>query len=192
MEQDRALEVQHRAFGDFLALLAAASEGARLLQLDGITASVVPATPWRSMPNSVIYRDPSALEAAYDQLVGAYDGAGVNAWTVWAADFDPPAIELLSGRGHVFDGEPAAMVLDLAELGDPDLGDLDWDADSEIATLGAINDVAYGHEGAEGYARALVRRPEGLRLYQARADGPRAGRRRGGPRLRDLLRGDSP
>lgn len=173
MDRNRAHAIQLGGLADFVALMGGASDGARVIERDGVTAGVVPATPRRSIPNSVTYRDAAALAAAYDELASAYEDAETEAWTVWTPDFDREAIELLEGAGHEFDGKPAAMVLDLDELGDPDLGDLDWDADGSMQTFGALNDAAYGLDEGSGYAPGLVRRPEGLelRLYQARVGG---------------------
>jgi hypothetical protein len=45
----------------FCALLGEASSEARLLELDGVIASVVPAVPDRSIANSVMYERAEAL-----------------------------------------------------------------------------------------------------------------------------------
>ena len=35
------------------------------------------------------------------------------AWTVWVPEFDREAVELLEAAGHVFDGSPMAMSVEL-------------------------------------------------------------------------------
>jgi hypothetical protein len=57
----------------------------RALELDGVTAALVPATPDRSVINSVVYDNPELLEAALDDLAAAYEQAGIRAWTVLGA-----------------------------------------------------------------------------------------------------------
>jgi GNAT superfamily N-acetyltransferase len=53
---------------------------------------------------------------------------------------------------------------------------LDYALGASMPLLGEINDRAYGHEGADGYAPAFTRRPEtpSLRIYVARQDGEAA------------------
>jgi predicted GNAT family acetyltransferase len=173
-QQRPAAAIQRRALRDFLRWLGGASPGATTFEAPGVTAAIVPVTPERSIVNSVSFDDDAALEAAYDDLAAAYERHGVAAWTVWTPDFEEGAIALLTGKGHEFDGKPAAMTLDLAGFEPPDLGDLDWDSEASFAELGRLNDAAYGHAGRDdGYAPAMAgaggeRR---LRLYRARSEG---------------------
>ena len=121
-----------------------ASEGARVLEREGVVAAVVPAVPERSVVNSVTYRSAEDLEAAYDELAAAYDEIGAK-WTVWVRPGDDRAADLLEGRGHVGDAQPMGMVHDLAGLGRPPSGALpDWTADGELAVVGPLHDRAYG------------------------------------------------
>jgi GNAT superfamily N-acetyltransferase len=173
VDRDAALELQRQSMRDFVTLMGSCAPGSRLLERDGITASAVPATPGRSIPNSVTYTDPDVLLAGLAELAAFYDDAGIDAWTVWAPDFESETIAALEDAGHAFDGRPAAMVLDLTQLDESELGDLDWDAEASLELLGELNDRAYGHAPGEGYAAGWVRVPEGLdlRLFQARVDG---------------------
>ena len=168
--------IQTRALRDFLRWLGGASEGAAMWAAPGITAAVVPATPQRSLINSVVYEDVASLEAAYDGLVDAYAAAGVAGWTVWTPDHDADAISLLTGRGHAFDGEPVAMTLDLELFKPPDPGDLEWDADASFEELGRINDEAYGLVAPDGIAGAMAGAANGvpIRVYRARRGGETA------------------
>jgi GNAT superfamily N-acetyltransferase len=116
------------------------------MQWPGVGASIAPATPGRSLPNSVIYDDPAALLERYEELAEAYAGAGVLAFTVWVDPSDEPdLVPELERRGHVRDAEPLlqAAVLDelaLTELaGEP----LDLDPDPTFAKLGRLNDAAW-------------------------------------------------
>ena len=63
----------------------------RALSRPGVTAGLCPAMPHRSVFNSVVYRDPEALEAALPELARAYEEAGVLAWTVWTPEEDARA-----------------------------------------------------------------------------------------------------
>ena len=92
-----------------------ASDGAYVIERDGVVASVMPAVPDRSVVNSAVYEDLDGLRDAYDELDAAYE----NAWTVWVPDHDTATADFLSERGHVLDADPEAMVLDLDEVERP-------------------------------------------------------------------------
>jgi ribosomal protein S18 acetylase RimI-like enzyme len=173
MDRDRALELQRGSLRDYIEMLATGSAGARLLEFDGVIANAAPVVPARSLSNSVSYEHAAELAAAYDELAAGFDQAGIEAWTVWVPEFDADAIELLERRGHVFDGAPGAMTLDLVRFESPPLGDLAWDHDCDGPQLGLINDRAYGHEAGDGYSPGLseLRAKPPLHLYRATIDG---------------------
>jgi GNAT superfamily N-acetyltransferase len=124
-----------------------AAESSSLIRREGLLAAVVPASPQRSVFNSVFYDDPAALAAGVDELVEAYDAGGVRAWTVWVPDTDRSSAELLGGRGHTLDGSPRVMAFDLADLAvetpapaGVELGPI------TAAECAALNDRAYGYD----------------------------------------------
>lgn len=125
------------------------SEAGRVLRPPGLIAAVSPRTPDRSIFNSVFAVNAAALEASIDELAGTYDGAGVRAWTVWVPDHDRASAGLLERRGHVLDGSPRSMGLELCDLRPPaqtlppgsELFEVD------LGEIGRINDLAYGIEG---------------------------------------------
>lgn len=172
MDADLALAIQRRGFEDLIELLGRSAPESQLFELEGVRAAIVPATPRRSVPNSVTYADVGALDKALQKLAAAYERAGVEAWTVWTPDSDAEASAMLTDAGHKLDATPAAMVLDLAELAAPEAEGLDWDAKPAPGLLGELNDRAYGHDG-EGFGAALGAPPSdiGLRVYQARVGG---------------------
>jgi GNAT superfamily N-acetyltransferase len=160
----RSMEGAWRALG-------AGSKDARMIERDGVVAAVVPAVPERSVFNSVLYRTPENLAAARDELAGAYDEAGINAWTVWVPESDRASAELLRAAGHKLDATPRAMVLDLADLAEPDPGGLDWSADGSLTDLKRINDAAYGDPPGT-FERGIGNPPaETWRIYEARLVG---------------------
>jgi GNAT superfamily N-acetyltransferase len=137
----------------------------------GVQAVVVPATPDRSLPNSVTYLDPAAVIAHYDELAAAYDRAGVRAWTVWVHPGDDELVAELEQRGHALDGTPAVMGAEIAELDLEQRVALDLDPDPSWAVSGALNDAAYGlPPGALGVMLVDLT-PEQMPLYVARLDG---------------------
>lgn len=122
-----------------------AAPDSRLIRREGLLAAVVPAAPRRSIFNSVFYDDPAAPAREFEGLAAAYEAAGVRAWTVWVPDADRATAELLAERGHVHDGAPRAMALDLDELGaGPAQPDGIDPAPVDPPTVAVLNDRAYG------------------------------------------------
>ncbi|MDQ3586853.1 MAG: GNAT family N-acetyltransferase [Actinomycetota bacterium] len=118
--------------------------GGTLLERDGVIATIVPAVPERSLPNSVLYEDEDALASLLEELAEAYHQAGVRAWTVWVPRRHERTRALLERSGHVLDGDPAAMVADLATVEAPREDDPVPDAEPRLEDLGRLNDLAYG------------------------------------------------
>jgi GNAT superfamily N-acetyltransferase len=125
------------------ALFGSSADGARLLRLPGVVASINPAAPDRSIFNWVIAEQPHQLFEVYDELSRSYTAAGVRAWTVWSDDMDEVTAEWLTARGHKLDAKPRAMAADIASLALPEIGDLSWQPTTDISLVAAINDAAY-------------------------------------------------
>jgi GNAT superfamily N-acetyltransferase len=153
--------------------LAVGSQGARLVEPDGVVAAVVPAVPERSVFNSVLYERPENLAAAREDLARIYEEAGVAAWTVWVPDVDRASAELLASAGHKLDAAPRAMVLELADLDQPDAGNLDW-SEGSLTELTRINDAAYGDEPGTFERGIGTPPPDAWRRYEARLGGETA------------------
>jgi predicted GNAT family acetyltransferase len=151
----------------FLQLVARASDGARLLEREGVLAAVVPACPERAVINSVVYEEPGALADAYDAIAAEYAEIRAN-WTVWVHPGEREAAELLAGRGHTLDAEPEAMGRELRGIERPPDGALsDWTDGGRLADLAAINDRSYEF-GTDSFSRALARIPDGAaHIYTA-------------------------
>ncbi|MET0927431.1 MAG: GNAT family N-acetyltransferase [Solirubrobacterales bacterium] len=170
MSDAREVALQRRALGDWVAMLGASSEGARTLRLDGVTAAIVPASPQRSICNSVAYSDGEALLAGLERLAGEYERAGIAAWTVWVPEPDDEVAAALERAGHKLDGSPVAMSLELERLRPAELGDLDYESGADPAELGPMNELAYGPSAA-GMARALTTPPDEAAIWAARDRG---------------------
>jgi GNAT superfamily N-acetyltransferase len=169
---DRALlESMFRSLRASAVLFGRGAERNATLELDGVTAAISPATPDRSVVNSVAYEHADALEAALDDLARAYEDAGVRAWTVWTRDGDTRAISALEAAGHSLDASPRAMALELTELAEPAPPEPSWTGDWDLDAAGLVNDLAYGDpEGS--WASVLGELPEHCaHLYMVRDDG---------------------
>lgn len=142
----------------------------RSVELDGVVASVTPSVPDRSLPNSVIYEDEERLEVALPELAALYDDAGVRAWTVWVPPGHPRAVRALEAAGHVRDAQPTAMIADLGAVEPPRDDDPLPDPEPRAEDVGAINDRAFGTDGA--FAAMIGEGPlDPAHAYVARLDG---------------------
>jgi GNAT superfamily N-acetyltransferase len=148
-----------------------ASPGARVVERDGVAAAVVPAATERAVVNSVLYDEAAGLAAAYDEVATAYAEIGA-VWTVWVPSQDEGARAVLHRAGHVLDGAPAVMAVDLRNIERPPPGALeDWTADGDVRELGPLNDRSYTF-GTDSFTRALAGLPpDELTTYAARLDG---------------------
>src|SRR5215210_5249909 len=138
----------------------------------GLQAVVAPVSPDRSLPNSVLYRDPAPVIEAHDELAALYEDAGVRAWTVWVRPGDDELCAELEARGHAIDATPGLMVAAMEELDLEPRVDLDLaDGARRWSVVGELNDVAYGlPPGALGAVVAGVP-PGDYDLLIARRDG---------------------
>jgi GNAT superfamily N-acetyltransferase len=166
MRDEDLAERPYRSLWPYCRMLARASETARVDEQDGVVASVTPATPERSVTNSVAFEDANALERALGRLAAVYADAGVRAWSVWVRGRDGDAKRLLEQAGHRLDATPAGMALELRGFVRAPGTAVDLDPDPDPAAIGAINDAAYGFDG--DFSRAFTRCPETLHLYVAR------------------------
>jgi GNAT superfamily N-acetyltransferase len=159
----------------WLRLVGRASQGARVVERDGVTAAVVPAAPERAVVNSVVYDDAAGLAAAYDEVAAAYADIGA-VWTVWVPSGDERARGVLLRAGHMLDAAPAVMAVDLSRIERPPAGALDdWTADGDVWEVGPLNDRAYTF-GTDSFTRAYAGLPpDAVNTYIARLDGRVAG-----------------
>ena len=159
MEAAALADAHRRSHAVFFERLGAGgSAGSQWRSWGDVAAAIIPATPGRSLPNSVVYERPEAVLEHYDEIVRAYGDAGVAAFTVWVEPEDESLlVPELERRGHVLDGRP---MLQAADLGDLDLaalaaGPLDLHPHPTFAELGRLNDLAWGlPPGALGGALA--------------------------------------
>jgi len=127
-----------------------------LIRRDGLLAAVTPASPRRSIFNSVFYDDPAVLAAEVEALDGTYDSHGVRAWTVWVPDEDRQSARLLAARGHLLDAEPRAMAMVLSgPVAEPPAPEGIEPRPGDPASAAGLNDRAYGY-GPDGFRAGLA------------------------------------
>lgn len=119
--------------------------GGEILREGDVQAAIVAASPNRSFFNSVFYEDVEHLLETLPRLAEAYEGAGVNAWTVWIPADDQRARAGLERAGHVLDATPQAMGFELSGLQVPDPDpELEIRAEMDMELIRVINETAYG------------------------------------------------
>ena len=152
-----------------------ASQDARVIERDGVTAAVVPAAAERAVVNSAMYEDAAGLAAAYDEIAAAYAEIGA-VWTVWVPSRDEGARAALNRAGHVLDAAPAVMAVDLQNIERPPADALeDWTADGDVREVGPLNDRSYEFD-TDSFTRAYATlSPDRLTTYSARLGGRTAG-----------------
>jgi GNAT superfamily N-acetyltransferase len=144
----------------FFRLMGRSSDGAHVIEFDGVLGSVCPKVPERSVPNSVLYESQAALVSALSRLTQHYDEAGIEAWTVWTPEDDADAIAALREAEHNLDADPAAMTLALGSLSEPrEIGYRT--GDELLPVIAHINDRAYPVDGAP-FTRLMSEHPPGV------------------------------
>ena len=123
-------------------LQGAHSPGARLIEEDGMVASVMPVAPVSSIMNCALAVDPAEPPRQLDQLADAFRQGGAQKWGLWVDGDDERAAEAATRQGMVLDSRPAPMVADLDEL---PFDDAPPRSQPDLQTAGRVNDLAYGY-----------------------------------------------
>jgi GNAT superfamily N-acetyltransferase len=134
-----AFGIQWQGIVAFIEQIGRSVPGSRVIDRDGLVAAVVPGIPRASMPNSAVRRDHRQPPVDLAGLAEEYRAAGVEKWAVWIDGGDAASAEACSAHGMVLDSRPVAMIHDLAGLAEAPPREI-----PELATVGRVNDVAYG------------------------------------------------
>ena len=148
-------------------LFGAHAPRAKLIEGDGMVASVMPAAPTSSLMNVALSVDPTAPPTNLRRLKGAFRAAGAQKWGLWVDGADAAAAEAATSHGLVLDSCPAAMVANLDGL---PFDDAPPNATPDLATVGRINDAAYGYD-APKLAPAIAALPRAVIAYGASHEG---------------------
>jgi ribosomal protein S18 acetylase RimI-like enzyme len=128
----------------FYRMLAGASPDARLFELEGIQATIVPVRPWFSVFNSVFYGDARSLQTALPVVAEQYERSGVGAWTVWVPPGDRRAKDVLKAAGHLCDSTPLLMAAPISAI------DLQAQIQLDVLERPTWDDVARCNDRAHG------------------------------------------
>jgi hypothetical protein len=116
--------------------------GARLLEIGGMVGSTMPIAPRSSLMNSALAVDPQQTPTSLGELAAAFKDGGAQKWGLWVDGEDERAAAAAQEQGMVLDSRPAPMVVD---LGDLPFDDAPPRTHPDLATVGRVNDLAYGY-----------------------------------------------
>jgi ribosomal protein S18 acetylase RimI-like enzyme len=142
----------------------------RVLEAEGLVASVVPNAPESPTLNAAVALEPDAAVAALPRLGDRYAEANVRRWGMWLDASATAAARALTTAGMVVTSASPGMgaVIDELEIAPADAQNAD------LATVGQVNDRAYGNYDGR-LERTLAPLPNGLlKAYRADLDGAAA------------------
>lgn len=115
---------------------------ARLVEQDGMVASVMPVAPASSIMNCALAVDPEQTPSRLHELAEAFKEGGARKWGLWVDGDDERAANAARAQQMVLDSRPAPMVADLNEL---PFDDAPPRTRPNLATAARVNDLAYGY-----------------------------------------------
>jgi ribosomal protein S18 acetylase RimI-like enzyme len=139
----------------------------QVIEREGLVASVVPAAPDSPTLNAAVAIDPDAGPRHLAELRRSYEGAQIRRWGVWLDGGATEAAEQFTRAGLLVSASSPGMgaVLDRAPR------DADEPHTADLATVGRVNDLAYGNFDGR-LERTLTPLPNGvLSGYRADHDG---------------------
>jgi GNAT superfamily N-acetyltransferase len=136
----------------------------RTIEWDGLVASIVPSAPDSPTLNAAVALAPDRAATYVDELARLYQEASVRRWGIWIDGQATDAAGRLAQRGLVMTGASPGMGAAIDEL--PHDGATTTTAD--LATVGRVNDLAYGNYDAR-LERTLTPLPNGI-LHAYRTD----------------------
>ena len=155
-------------FAELQLLLGGHAGPGRTLQRDGLVASVVPNAPDSPTLNAVVALDPDKAPEHLPELAHRYRKARVRRWGVWLDGGASLAAQALNHAGLTVTAASPGMGAVLEDLKHTD-GDRPIHAD--LATIGRVNDMAYGNFDGR-LERTLTPLPNGvLKGYRVDHDG---------------------
>jgi ribosomal protein S18 acetylase RimI-like enzyme len=165
MDDDTLRRRLWTAFARLQSLLGHHSMQGAVHERPGVVASVVPAAPDSPTLNAAVALEPVEAAAMLPDLAAQWEAAGVRRWGVW---LDPAArgvVRALQRAGMAMTASAPGMGAELESLWLPGRNGSVPPAD--LATVGRVNDVAYGNVDQRLERTLTPLPPDLLRGYQA-------------------------
>jgi GNAT superfamily N-acetyltransferase len=152
-------------FGRLQALLGGHAGPGRVIERDGLIASIVPSAPDSPTLNAAVALEPDKAAEHLEELRTKYADAKVRRWGVWLDSNAGLAAQALSHAGMVVTAASPGMGAEIEVL-EADNGERPQPAD--LTTVGQVNDIAYGNYDGR-LERTLKPLPNGI-LHGYRVD----------------------
>jgi GNAT superfamily N-acetyltransferase len=131
----------------------------RVIERDGLVASVVPAAPDSPTLNAAVALEPDRAPEHLQELVARYAQANVRRWGLWLDGTASLAGAALENAGFVVTAASPGMGAVLKDIAEHAGEEAPTAAD--LSTVGRVNDLAYGnHDGR--LERTLAPLPNGI------------------------------
>jgi GNAT superfamily N-acetyltransferase len=141
-----------------------------VLERDGLVASVVPSAPDSPTLNAAVAIDPTHATNHIKELADRYRSARIRRWGLWLDGGATAAAARLTQAGFVVTTASPGMGIEL-DRKPPGDESANGSRPADLATVGRVNDIAYGNYDAR-LERTLRPLPNGiLKAYRADLDG---------------------
>ncbi len=155
-------------FAQLQVLLGGQAAGGAVVEEHGIVASFVPATPQSPTLNAAIALEANLDRAVLTALAERYEEIGSRRWGVWTDGSKRAVVQTLQDAGMRVTSSAPGMGAAIEELS---LNGRAPAAPANLATVGHVNDLAYGNSDSR-LERTLAPLPLGvLRAYRADHEG---------------------
>jgi GNAT superfamily N-acetyltransferase len=144
-------------------LFGAHGPGASGIEEDGMVAAIMPTAPTSSLMNVALTEDPAAPPRNLAELAERYRAASTAKWGLWLDAANREGAEAAQAQGMVLDSRPTAMVADLDTL--PIDDEPPPCARVDLATVGRVNDLAYGYSEPKLAPAIAALPPTALQTY---------------------------
>jgi hypothetical protein len=153
-----------RGFAQLQMLLGGRAAGGSIVEANGVAASFVPAAPDSPTLNAAIALEATLERGVLDELGDRYERIGIHRWGVWTDGSKRAVVRVLEDAGLRLTSSSPGMGAAIEELA---LNGRAPAAPADLATVGRVNDLAYGNPDGR-LERTLAPLPPGLlRAYRA-------------------------
>jgi GNAT superfamily N-acetyltransferase len=159
--------LRHRLWQGFArlqALLGGEAAQGRVVETSDLTASVVPKAPDSPTLNAAIALADSIDTRVLAELRESFEREGVRRWGVWTDGTKSDVIATLQDTGMRLTSSSPGMAVPLAQL---DLNGAGPARHADLATVGHVNDLAYGNPDGRLEQTLAPLRPGVLLAYRA-------------------------
>ncbi|MGH2968087.1 MAG: GNAT family N-acetyltransferase [Solirubrobacteraceae bacterium] len=157
-----------QGFARLQTLLGGQAAGGAIVEDHGVVASFVPAAPDSPTLNAAIALAAGLDPAVLDALGRRYDDIGIRRWGVWTDGTRRAVVRTLHSAAMRLTASSPGMGAEIADLRLNGRGPA---GPADLATVGRVNDLAYGNPDSR-LERTLAPLPTGLlHAYRADVDG---------------------